>query len=183
MSDCQVKGTFSLPWWKWTTRTSQQKKLVRSSWVAQICNGVCNTYDRCKRTISILAKLLQSGFGNSRSTTSYRSRWKNTHIQEVEISGPPQNGGLEFSRVDCVEILEQGSGSEFERVCPDGYVYNFEVEGNNNYFANGVLVHNCHQFKSKSSDRGIAFHQLVKATKYTLTLTGTFFGGKSTSIF
>ena len=45
------------------------------------------------------------------------------------------------------------------------------------------LVHNCHQFKSKSSDRGVAFHQLVSATKRVLTLTGTFFGGKSTSIF
>jgi hypothetical protein len=101
----------------------------------------------------------------------------------MEISGPPQNGGLEFSRVERVEVLERGSGSGFGEVCPDGYVYNFEVEGNNNYFANGVLVHNCHQFKSKSSDRGIAFHQLVEATKYTLTLTGTFFGGKSTSIF
>ena len=35
-----------------------------------------------------------------------------------------------------------------------------------------------HQFKSKSSDRGVAFHQLVTAAKWTLTLTGTFFGGK-----
>ncbi len=103
--------------------------------------------------------------------------------RELEISGPPQNGGLEFSSVEHVEILERGSGSGFEQVCPDGTVYNFEVEGNNNYFANGVLVHNCHQFKSKSSDRGVAFHQLVGATRYTLTLTGTFFGGKSTSIF
>ncbi len=40
-----------------------------------------------------------------------------------------------------------------------------------------------HQFKGKSSDRGVAFHQLVTACKSTLTLTGTFFGGKSTSIF
>ena len=40
-----------------------------------------------------------------------------------------------------------------------------------------------HQFKSKSSDRGVSFHQLVMACKQTLTLTGTFFGGKSTSIF
>lgn len=40
-----------------------------------------------------------------------------------------------------------------------------------------------HEYKSKASDRGIAFHQLVEATKYTLTLTGTFFGGRSTSIF
>ena len=89
-----------------------------------------------------------------------------------------RSSGLEFSKVDRVEVLEQGSGPGFEQVCPDQLVYNFEVDGNNNYFANGVLVHNCHQFKSKSSDRGIAFHQLVEATQYTLTLTGTFFGGR-----
>jgi hypothetical protein len=41
----------------------------------------------------------------------------------------------------------------------------------------------CHEYKAKSSDRGIAFHQLAEATTYTLTLTGTYFGGKSTSIF
>jgi hypothetical protein len=39
------------------------------------------------------------------------------------------------------------------------------------------------KFQAKASDQGIAFHQLVGATRYTLTLTGTFFGGKSTSIF
>ncbi len=41
----------------------------------------------------------------------------------------------------------------------------------------------CHEYKSKSSDRGVAFHQLAEATMYTLTLTGTYFGGRSTSIF
>jgi hypothetical protein len=46
-----------------------------------------------------------------------------------------------------------------------------------------LIADEVHQFKSKSSDRGIAFHQLVTAVKWTLTLTGTFFGGKSTSIF
>jgi hypothetical protein len=46
-----------------------------------------------------------------------------------------------------------------------------------------LIADEVHQFKSKSSDRGVAFHQLVTSTKWTLTLTGTFFGGKSTSIF
>jgi len=46
-----------------------------------------------------------------------------------------------------------------------------------------LIADECHSFKAKASDRGIAFHQLVEASKYTLTLTGTFFGGKSTSIF
>ena len=46
-----------------------------------------------------------------------------------------------------------------------------------------LIADEVHQFKSKSSDRGVAFHQLVTSVKWTLTLTGTFFGGKSTSIF
>ena len=29
-------------------------------------------------------------------------------------------------------------------MCPDGHVYNFEVEGNHNYFVSDTLVHNCH---------------------------------------
>jgi len=46
-----------------------------------------------------------------------------------------------------------------------------------------LIADKAHQFKGKSSDRGVAFHQLITACKWTLTLTGTFFGGKSSSIF
>ena len=56
----------------------------------------------------------------------------------MEISGPPQNGGLEFSRVDRLEILEQGGGSGLEQMCPDGRVYNLEVEGSPPEFFEGV---------------------------------------------
>jgi hypothetical protein len=181
-NDEPKRKNISLPWWEWYSykTTGQPLSSTRS---ARGCNGIRNPHCQSERSISILTDLIQSGYGHPGGETGNRSRWKYSQNQEVEISGPSQNGGLEFSRVDGVEILERGSGSGFGEVCPDGYVYNFEVEGNNNYFANGVLVHNCHEFKSKSSDRGIAFHQLVGATKYTLTLTGTFFGGRSTSIF
>ncbi|HPO87254.1 MAG TPA: DUF6094 domain-containing protein [Candidatus Hydrogenedentes bacterium] len=46
-----------------------------------------------------------------------------------------------------------------------------------------LIADECHELAAKATDRGIAFHQLVTSTKYTLTLTGTFFGGRSTSIF
>jgi len=46
-----------------------------------------------------------------------------------------------------------------------------------------LIADELHQFQAKASDRGVAFHQLVASTRYTLTLTGTFFGGRSTSIF
>ncbi len=29
-------------------------------------------------------------------------------------------------------------------MCPDGFVFNLEVDGNHNYFVDGLLVHNCH---------------------------------------
>lgn len=46
-----------------------------------------------------------------------------------------------------------------------------------------LVADEAHKFKGKSSDRGIAYHQLVQSVRYTINLTGTFFGGPSTSIF
>ena len=46
-----------------------------------------------------------------------------------------------------------------------------------------LIADEVHQYKAKSSDQGQAFQHLINATNQTLTLTGTFFGGKSTSIF
>ena len=51
-------------------------------------------------------------------------------------------------------------------------------------FRFGMLIADeVHKFKGKSSDRGVAYHQLVQSVRYTINLTGTFFGGPSTSIF
>ncbi len=46
-----------------------------------------------------------------------------------------------------------------------------------------LIADEVHQYKAKGSDQGRAFQHLINATGRTLTLTGTFFGGKSTSIF
>ena len=46
-----------------------------------------------------------------------------------------------------------------------------------------LIADEVHKFKGKSSDRGIAYHQLVQSIRYTINLTGTFFGGPSTLIF
>ncbi len=46
-----------------------------------------------------------------------------------------------------------------------------------------VIADEIHQYKGKSTDQGNALQLLIEATKWALGLTGTFFGGKSTSIF
>jgi superfamily II DNA or RNA helicase len=52
-----------------------------------------------------------------------------------------------------------------------------------NGFFQILVADEVHEYKGKSSDRGLAFARLVKATKYQLGLTGTFYGGVSTSVF
>jgi len=74
-----------------------------------------------------------------------------------------------LARVDSVEVLEPGSDGTFGGMCPKGIVYNFEVESEHNYFANGILTHNCHHY--------VASEWLKFANKYShatrLGLTAT----------
>jgi hypothetical protein len=63
----------------------------------------------------------------------------------------------------------------------DEFVYNLEVEDTHCYFAAEVLVGNCHGHKGKETDAGWAFGLLAGKIPWTLTLTGTFFGGPSAS--
>ncbi len=46
-----------------------------------------------------------------------------------------------------------------------------------------LVADEVHQFRGKDSDRGRAFHHLITATTYHLGMTGTVYGGKSTSVF
>ena len=57
---------------------------------------------------------------------------------------PEERDFFTWVGVDRVEVLEPGRDGTFGGLCPDGLVYNLEVEGNNNYFVDNLLVHNCH---------------------------------------
>ena len=116
----------------------------------QLTNRIPDPYSGSCEKIRVPSAVLQSGHSGPFGEAGDRGRWNKSRSEEVEVSGCEKDGGIEFVRVDRVEILEQGSGRGFNEVCPDGFVYNFEVEGNNNYFANGILVHNCHRSLSKS---------------------------------
>lgn len=50
--------------------------------------------------------------------------------------------------VDSVEIQEQTGDGTFGGLCPDGYVYNLEIENSRAYIADGFVVHNCHHSRA-----------------------------------
>jgi len=62
-------------------------------------------------------------------------------------------------------------------------VYNLEVENTHKYFANGVLVSNCHEYKARGSAQGYAAGILASCCQKSLALTGTLFGGYSSTLF
>jgi len=72
-------------------------------------------------------------------------------------------------RVDSVEILEPGSDGTFGGVCPDGLVYNIEVEKFHTYLADGLVVHNCHHLAPGAEK----WHSIAQHYPRILGLTAT----------
>jgi superfamily II DNA or RNA helicase len=60
-------------------------------------------------------------------------------------------------------------------MCPDGYVYNLEVEENSNYFPEGFLVHNCHHLNTLTGMYGKTMQKLLSPIRlgFTATLPNT----------
>lgn len=85
--------------------------------------------------------------------------------------------------VVCVEVLEPGGDGRFGGVCPDGLVYNLEVEGTHTYTAAGVVVHNCHELSTVGSAQEKAAHRLTALRRPTLLLTGSWMNGYADSLF
>lgn len=100
-----------------------------------------------------LSALLQGRYCHSVIHGSNRSRrkkplrivHKGTRCKESDLVGK--------ARVDSVEILEPTGDGTFGGLCPDGFVYNLEIEGNHNYFVDGILVHNCHHASANTYKR------------------------------
>jgi DNA repair protein RadD len=132
-------------WWEWTRSYGSSKTFSESP---KTSDGVCFT-NRDKARIG-LSNALQTRHCVSKVETLHRGR------RIFSLSFVSQKTRCEkrsvpcLFRVDSVEVLEQGGSREYESVCPDGQVYNFEVEDVHTYTANNFIVHNCHHGTSKT---------------------------------
>lgn len=111
-----------------------------------------------------IPKELQSRYSSSPLMYSNRGRWEESWCSE-EAGGRSEKGGYAYwVRLDSVEILKRGSNTEFEELCPDGLVYNFEVELNHTYVADGIVVHNCAYSALANAMQVILNHKEVEET-------------------
>jgi SNF2 family DNA or RNA helicase len=77
-------------------------------------------------------------------------------------------------RVERIEILEPRSNDKSsKRHQFDTTVYNLEVEGHPSYYANNILVHNCHMIKNLRAVRTRAAKYLAKNVQHIVAMSGT----------
>ena len=122
---------------------------VRGSKAARRSDGVRDTHRTRQASLRQSSDLLQSRSGYSRTQAGYRGGREKPQAQKMEVSRPPQGISTESVRVVSIEVLERGSGQRSQ----DSFVYNIEVAGNHNYFADGILVGNCHYLKNPKALR------------------------------
>lgn len=113
-----------------------------------------------------LSDLLQVGSRISSFEIGHRDSWSITQSQESSREGSQEET---FSGVTW---LEDSVSDEFGD--PDQSLWNIET-GTGNYFANGILVHNCHRLKDPKSKQTRAVWGVAHADtlRYRWAATGT----------
>ena len=172
----KVKGNRSSPqnkmWeWLWIDSPSARVDDSISEKRRSVC-GISDSYEDEQR--ERISNLLQSGYSVTKRNDSNRSRWWKSLCSREKNAGRKERQFFEWVRVESVEVQEQTSDGRFNGLCEDGYVYNIEVEDNNNYFANGILVHNC-QHCAGTPQRVTQFYKVMSSlsARYKIGLTAT----------
>lgn len=80
---------------------------------------------------------------------------------------------IKFNRVESIEIIKLEDTERIRELCPDGFVYDIELENNHNYLANGILVHNCSAFPKPSIRAKMVKDILSKHKCPVILLSGT----------
>ncbi len=92
-----------------------------------------------------LSESLQNRYRQSNSENRRRSGWCQPQLTCSQGTRQKERTKITGTRVVHLEIHQQTSDGTFGGLCPDGLVYNIEVETHHNYFVDDVLVHNCYK--------------------------------------
>lgn len=101
---------------------------------------------------------LQTRPSLSRIQIRDRGGWCRAQCEISYVARREENSMLEKSRVESIEIYQPGNNDELFRSCFENKegdssyatMYDLEISGHPSYFADGILVHNCHAFTSNS---------------------------------
>ena len=143
---CQAVGDWPQARNSWRKRNWLDKAtslVVGTSWERMGTGGQCQDRVQEGRRVSDWTENRHCVHGEN---DSHRSGWSESQLSACKRPGRAQGFFTEPTRVVSVTLQEPGSdavGSTDFTALQSIEVFNLEVEGNHNYFANGLLVHNC----------------------------------------
>jgi DNA polymerase III gamma/tau subunit len=125
---------------------------------ANVGNGSSNPYKRSAR--KHLPNKLQSRHRQQEDKSGNRSRWKGTQFEKSQIERRKEREEIERVRVESVTFYKsENNEKSFEGIIKDkernqGFInlYDFEVSEHHSYFANDILVHNCHMLSRNAQE-------------------------------
>jgi superfamily II DNA or RNA helicase/intein/homing endonuclease len=124
----------------------------KTSFSSSTTDRTCRSYGLLERS-TWFSDSLYAGYCGTESKVRHRSGRRFPPVSVCQAEGLQTHEILGEQRVDSVEILQPTSDGEFGGMCPDGFVYNIEVEDCHTYTAGGCIVHNCHHSASESSQK------------------------------
>ena len=135
--------------WKWEVHNSADSAMA--SIREHLGVGISDKNKLQDRGTSV-SYLLQSRPCLSKNENCNRGGWQRTSLEKYIIERQKEIGTFEPIRVESVEIFKRGHN---EGLFSDSFtveelnkervtMYDLEVENDHTYFADGVLVHNCH---------------------------------------
>lgn len=107
----------------------------RQSMASRVCS------QDSQKALGRISIPLQGRYCAPTAEDSTRNRWGKSYSTKKTSSGQEKNSALRVIRLASAEVLQPVCDGEPAR---DFRVFNLEVEDVHTYFAEGVLVHNCH---------------------------------------
>lgn len=150
--DDKISKRKSLSWWregwKWKTITSTSKTIA--GFFERLFSGTRVCCENFAEEGVWIPLPLQDRYSDTPFNDSNRSGRIIPQFSFKKRTGFEERLFANRLRVVSVTIQESTSDGTFGGMCSDSFVYNIEVEDNNNYFAEGLLVHNCHHTPAES---------------------------------
>ena len=131
-------------------RPSYHSAEVAEAATAWVEGGICNTDRQAQR----VSDSVQGRPGRADAEDCRGSgRWV-AQLQEGTGDGREEGWDADIARVVSVEVYQPAGGSGHRGSADDHqFVYCLEVEEHHNFFADGVLVSNCHMAKNPKAQR------------------------------
>ncbi len=148
-------------WRERATVTASPIGFITRAW-RRLARRNCNQ-NKCWSFERSLSELLQGGYWKRSVKNSDRNRWGLSFFRRKEGAGQEKNIPLGDVRVESISYLER------ESLEP---VFNLRVTGHPSYFANGVLVHNCHTISPDSGSMYRKFFDDMRVINPMIKIVG-----------